>query len=278
MIMKKVKRTGKLLLIDYNNIMHKSIHVNSRLTYKGKFTGGVYGFIRQLISTAEDFSVNHIIACKDSPPYIRKELFPDYKANRPKNDEVFFMKMTQTKSFIDEFLYLSGIQLEEHQGFEADDIVAKSCELYNFKFNKIYVKSNDDDLYQLLRFKNITLLRNKGSKYTYDDFINEYDITPLDWIKVNALRGSHNNIPGIKGVGIKTALKIVKDIDLWDKYYADYEQMIELNKKLIKLPYGNLSIPIKKLSYNRMELIKFLRNTGIRISITEIENLLRRLM
>ncbi len=268
--MNKIKKIGNLLLVDYNNIMYKAIFANLRLTYKGSFTGGVYGFIKQLIFSCNKNNINKIVVCKDSAPYIRKQILPDYKGDRKEKDEEFLLRLSQSKKFIDEFLSICNIQIDEFQGYEADDIIAQYCLKYCLSVNKIIIKSNDDDLFQLLK-KNIVLDRGKENYYTLDDFTKEYSIPTCKWIDVIALKGSHNNVKGINKVGIKTALKIVKDQDLFDKYYADYEQLINLNRSVIKLPYDKLNIKLldnKKIDFKNLRM--FLSNLGIRITIDEI--------
>ena len=270
--MKKINKIGDtLLLVDYNNIMHKSCHVYKRFTHKGKFTGGVYGFIKQLLTSCEANKPTHIVMCKDSPPYLRKEFFPDYKGDRKKLDEEYFMKLEQSKKFINEFLDTMNIQIEEHKGHEADDIIAQICKTHSLLFNKIIVKSNDDDLFQLLNNK-VVLERNKGAIYTLKDFKFDYDLKSTQWIDVIALKGSHNAVPGISGIGIKNAVKIVKNKDLFDKYYPDYKNLIDRNRKLIKLPYHKLNIKVDRAicEVDAKRLRLFLAELAINIRVEDI--------
>lgn len=266
--MKKFNKLGKsLLLADYSNILYKYIHVNARLTHKGKFTGGAYGFINELLKAIKEHSSDYLVVCKDSKPYVRKEIYSEYKGNR-KQDEIFVMKLAESKKWVDQFLNIMNFKDEEIKGYEADDLIAQYCKSYSILFDKIVIKSNDDDLFQLLKNK-IILDRGKKGIYTLDNFTSQYGIHPLKWIDVIALAGSHNNVEGIRRVGPKTALKIVKDKDLFDGYYEDYRDMIERNRNLIRLPYKKL--PIKALTninkVNVKELRLFLAELGITLSV-----------
>lgn len=277
--MNNITKIGNgLLLVDYSNIVHKAMWVNQRLTYKGTFTGGLYGFIKQLISTLERYiNIDNIVVCKDSSPYIRKKLLPTYKGDRKGYDEESLMKLQQSKSLVDEFLNICNIQIAEFKGHEADDIIAQYCKNYYLKFYNLIIKSNDNDLFQLLK-KNIIIERNKGKFINLQQFEDEYNISPQQWIDVIALKGSHNAVSGIFGVGIKTALKIVKNQDLFDKYYADNKDMIDLNRKLIGLPYQKLNINlVKPQSYNKKQLRLFLASYGIRINVNDIYDNLRKI-
>lgn len=273
--MQKTIKKRNLLIVDFSNIVCRNIFVHKRLTSKGKFTGGLYGFTNNLLTSCEEFDITNVVIALDSKPYIKSEQYIDYKSNRQK-DEEFIMKLSQSTSLIKEMLGILDIQAIVIKGHEADDIIAQLVINNYLSFKSIIINSNDDDLFQLLK-NNVYLNRGK-TLVSKNSFIEEYELQPNQWIDVISLKGSHNNVKGIKGVGIKTALKIVKDQLLFDKYYIDHKDLIDRNRKLVKLPY--IKLPSMKLKhpvvFDKSNLILFLEKYGMRnININKFERCLK---
>lgn len=259
---------SNLLLTDFNNLMFQSIAVHQNFTYEDKFTGGVYGFLIQLCKLIGTYKPKNVVICNDKKPYIRSKLFPEYKAGRNSTeDESFFFKISQSKQHIRNLCSVLEIPIWESVGAEADDLIANIVHQYHDKYEKIIIKSNDDDLKQLLIFDNVFFFKTK-ELYGRKEFLKEYPTaTPEIWIKMQALAGTHNAVPGIKGVGLKTALKIVSDPMKFRKVLVEHEEMYGRNMELIKLPHPSLVIqnspPIQPLKINQRNLNKFLTTLGI---------------
>lgn len=206
-----------LLIVDLNNIIHKSVHVHPNLhaNYKGNniYTGGLYGFIQQLDSAIEKFKIDDVIICTDQPPYMRSMILKEYKLNRKFHHPEFKKKLTDTRNLIYEFASRANITVWSKLGFEADDLIYMTCSHFSNDYYKVIILSNDKDLYQVFEIRGNIYLSTGGILYGNENFYNEYEISVLKWAWVAALSGGHNGIPGFDGIGEKKALKLVKEIN-----------------------------------------------------------------
>ena len=207
-----------LLIVDLNNLIHKSIHVypNLYVNCKGTniYTGGFYGFIRQLDSAIERFKIDDVIVCTDQPPYMRSMILKEYKMNRKPYHPEFKRKLTDTRNLIYEFANRANITVWSKLGFEADDLIYMTCSHYEGDYYKIIILSNDKDLYQVFELGGNIYLSIGGFPYGIANFHNDYSISVLKWVWVSALSGGHNGIPGFDGIGEKKALKLAREIFL----------------------------------------------------------------
>lgn len=261
-----------LLLVDYSNTVLRSLAVNHELTWNGICTGGLYGFITQLTATINKYNPTHIVVCKDSPPYFRKQLYPDYKEDRKATEKPsWYDHRTITYKMVDKFLELVGIIPWESKGHEADDLIAHMTKELHSAYDNIYILSNDDDLYQLLGYQNVTLLKKAGNM-NYPAFKREYPmLEPQDWIQITAMTGTHNAVKGIERCGLKTAIKWFEyelNTGLAHKKVMDNRELIERNKKLIQLPLSSDDHPISSvipasLNINTRKIIRYMSQYGI---------------
>ena len=227
---------NNLLLFDFNNLLMKAISATPDLEFNGKHTGGLYGFLNQICKYINDFEPKKIIVCSDLPPYFRKKEYPQYKANRkPQTPERYELIQTSRK-YCKELLEVLGIAFWELEGMEADDLIAIAVDEYTTEFDSIIAVSNDDDLFQLFKYPNFKLQKNKEI-WTRKTFESMYPVSIQDWLTVKALSGSHNGVPGIKGIGLKTALKIVQDDQKLDNIQKQHGKEIDQYERLIYLPY-----------------------------------------
>lgn len=259
----------KLLVVDYLNTIIRSLAVNKDLSSGELSTGGVYGFITQLSHYINKYEPDSILVCKDKRPYLRELDFPNYKINRKKSgDEVndFFQKLNENCKLVDDFLNLLNISVWSEPGFEADDLIASCIKKHNKDFDKIYILCNDNDLYQLLSYENVKIIKKDslyGKKEMYEDEKHP-GATPELWVEITSLSGTHNNVPGIEKVGLKTALKILNNPEKLKKVMEEHFELINRNRKLIQLPYKQIdTIPISKIKVNESVLIKFLLSIEI---------------
>lgn len=232
-------KTG-LLIVDFSNTLMRSLAVNSSLSFNNQSTGGFYGVVTQLVARILEGTPTHIVFCMDTKPYKRSEVYPDYKQNR-KNKPHWYDRIPHNKQLLLEFLQLCQIPVLSEVGLEADDLIAKLIKYYAPAFDYISVLSNDDDLFQLLEYNNVSLLRSKTS-VTKANFKDEYPgLDPQDWIYLTAMTGTHNNISGISGCGPKTAFKWVLQAKrgIFEEKVTKNKALIERNVHLIKLPYDN---------------------------------------
>lgn len=263
-----------LLLFDFNNQLFKAIATQQQLSFAGKFTGGIFGFINQFTKNLKLHQPTSVAVCMDAPPYLRKDFFPEYKADRKKNDLFSPENIKESVEFCNEFLNLLNVPVFKELGHEADDLFAYICKQYHKEFDKIVIVSSDDDLSQLFIYRNV-YLQKKDKLYGYSDFVKEYQIEPDDWYKVTAMSGGHNNLKGIPGIGVVKAIKALRE--------NRYSQIYDLNKelmgkylKLAKIPFEakfDGLLPLGKTVYNERQLIKFFSRTGITLTGEMIKSL-----
>ncbi|HOW60613.1 MAG TPA: DNA polymerase I [Candidatus Moranbacteria bacterium] len=212
----KLSQGGKkLILIDGNAIIHRSYHALPPLsTKKGELVNAVYGFSSTLLSVIEKFKPDYVAASFDlAGPTFRHEKFEKYKANRVKADDELYAQIPRVKEVVEKF----NIPIYEKAGFEADDIigtVAKQVENNEEQIETIIV-TGDMDTLQLIddKTKVYTMKRGLSDAVIYDEekVFERYGLKPEQLIDYKGLRGDpSDNIPGVKGIGEKTAVDLLK--------------------------------------------------------------------
>ena len=260
-----------LLLLDFSNLVFRVTSVNKTVFHGDRFSGGLLGFFKQLSSLLYRFEPTDILVCKDNPPYLRSQHYTAYKEGRksPVTDLV-----KESKPYCEQFLETIGVPSWGVDGLEADDLIALAVENLT-DYDRYIIISNDSDLYQLLEFPDVFIYK-KGGLYGNKKFKEEFPgINPSHWVLVNALTGGHNGAKGIKGVGIKTALKIVKAQKENKKILQENKDLLRLNKYLGMVPFPDIPEdteiqPPSPQKYNERNLIKFLYSFGINIRGAEL--------
>lgn len=268
-----------LLLIDFHNTMIRSLMVNKELSHNGEYTGGLYGVLAQIIAAIPIVKPDEILVCKDKKPYLREKYFPQFKKDReehrPNGGFDFYTAHKQNTASTLELFQHMEVPVWEIEGLEADDLIAFAVDTFIPLFDRIVILSNDSDLNQLLFYHNVFFYRNK-QLFGVDDFKEKYDIDPLDWVDYTVMVGTHNGIPGVKGIGPKTAAKIIKDrdkfIELEQKYGSDFSKKRDLI--ILPFPYfiGEVHIPTPRpFASNIRPLIRFAESKGITFTMKMAE-------
>jgi DNA polymerase I len=234
-----------MILIDANGICHQMKHSIGDLSWEEKQVGIIFGFMRQLLSLSKLFGPDSFVFAWDSPSSKRKEIFPEYKANRKREktkeeqdfDNMAYDQFDQIRSHVLPKIGFRNIFVQN--GFEADDIMASIIQSNPVKTTII---STDEDLYQLLSEQVSLYSLKKKQFYTHISLWKEFRITPSEWIETKAIAGcSSDGIPGVPGVGEKTACKYLNGkLNHTYKTYKSIKengQLIARNRKLVKLPY-----------------------------------------
>jgi len=235
-----------LLIIDSNSIIHRSYHALPPLiTKKNEQTGAIYGSLLTLFKVIKEIKPNFIAACFDIPgPTFRHKKFKDYKAKRPKLPKELSEQIPKTK----EILKLFNIPIFEKQGFEADDLIAtitkKAKKRQIYPVLEIYILSGDLDNLQLVSNNTKVYTLQKGIKKTiiYDkkEIFSRFGIEPAQIVDFKALCGDpSDNIPGVTGIGKKTAAKLLLQFGNLENLYKNLQENSEkaknLNQKLREL-------------------------------------------
>ncbi len=222
-------KDNNILVVDGTNLIYRNYFVHSyRKTKAGIHTGGLYGTIRSLNSYINNFDPRQVFICFDKSSYtFRNEIYPKYKETRKKTE----LDLKNQFPMLKDYCELVNIPFIEVDMYEADDIIGSlSCKAKDYNLNP-YAVTGDKDIYQLIDKEiDILYLSNKGPTiYGEKDFINEYKIRPDQFIDYKALVGDpSDNIPGVPGVGKKTAAKL---LGLYDTLDGLYENLGELRGK-----------------------------------------------
>lgn len=229
-----------LLLVDINNLIYRTIYTLPNLKFENRYTGGVYGTLNILSKAIISHRPKVIIICDDAPPY-KKSLQIKYKSNRVKDLKIY-KKVRETKEYCKKIFKYLNIPYFKTPGYEADDLIAQIVKNYEDKFDKIFVLSNDSDLYQLFSHENISFIHKDQKIFNKENFQAlhpEIKNFPCDWIHYLILTGGHNGLGKIKGIGDKKAKEIIKSKTISD-YFSEEEKAKLYN--LTKVPFDNKSL------------------------------------
>lgn len=245
---------SKLVLIDGNSIMNRAFYgiMGSKMltTKDGKYTNAVYGFLAILFKILEDIEPQYIAVAFDLKGRLkRKELFEGYKANRHGMPD----ELAEQMPIIKEVLRAMNIDILEKEGYEGDDILGTLAKYGENQGLDVTILSGDRDTFQLASDHiTIRIPRTKGGKTETEDYnrakvLEEYGLEPEQLIEVKALQGdTSDNIPGVPGIGPKTAISLIQRYhsvkELYDKIEAGEDDLkgkqkenIVANKQMAEL-------------------------------------------
>ncbi|SFP95550.1 DNA polymerase I [Caldicoprobacter faecalis] len=218
----------RVMIIDGNSLMHRAFYALPMLTNKkGVPTNAVYGFTNMLLRLIEDYKPDYLgVAFDKKGPTFRHEAYTEYKATRQKTPEELIPQFDLLKRM----LQLMGIAIYEVEGYEADDILGTFARLARERGWEAYLVTGDRDALQLVSPEVRVIMTKKGISdvrvFDVEGIKNEYGLTPAQIIDLKALMGdSSDNIPGVPGIGEKTALKLLHQ-------YHTVEQVLDNADKI----------------------------------------------
>ncbi len=221
---------SKLLLIDGHSILNRAYYgVRGLTSSKGVPTNAVYGFLNMMFKYIEEEEPDYLtVAFDEHGPTFRHEMYKEYKGTRKAPEEDFRVQVPM----IQEMLEAMGVTIVKKQGLEADDILGTISRIGEKKGMDVAVLSGDRDLLQLATSK-VKIVIPKTSKgatttfYYYDkDVEEEYGCTPTEFIDVKALQGdTSDNIPGVPGIGEKTAQAIISEYKSIENAHAHADEI-----------------------------------------------------
>ncbi len=226
----------KILILDSNALMHRAYHALPRLKDpNGQIVNSVYGFASILFKFIKELAPEYLVAAFDvEGPSLRKEQYQDYKAKRIKPDQEFYDQIPLIKQMLD----LLKIPIYGVSGYEADDVIGSiSTQLNQQNPNlEINILTGDLDLLQLVNQKTKILFLKTGISQTAVFDIQavkqKYGFSPKRLVDYKALRGdASDNIPGVPGVGDKTACELIGQFKNLKQLYQQLETS-NLNVKL----------------------------------------------
>ncbi|MDD2377406.1 MAG: DNA polymerase I [Bacilli bacterium] len=258
----------KIILVDGNNLLFRSYYATA---YNGNFmknskgfpTNALFGFTNMINKIILEERPTHIIVAFDKGKTFRHDKYEDYKDGRIETPEELKVQFPIAKQLLEAM----GIAHYEIDNYEADDIIgtfAKYCDEEEDYIGTII--SSDRDLLQLISHDiDIKLLKQKDYiRYNGDNFKEEYGIDPIKVIDLKALMGdASDNIPGVKGIGEKTALKLLHEYGSLDNIYQNIDQ--------IKGKVKDKLINDKENAYKSYDLATICRDVPMEINIENIK-------
>ncbi len=240
-----------LLIIDGNAIMHRAYHALPPFKAEdGTPTNVVYGYISMLNKVFVDFHPEYLVSCFDTPkPTFRNKLFKEYQSQRPKIENDFIVQIPLVKQALD----AAGVERIEKDGFEADDLIGTITKIFETNKFRVVILTGDKDIFQLITDNVFVAAPQLGLAnvkiFDKSEVEKKLEVKPNQIIDYKALVGdSADNYPGAKGIGPKTASKLIHQFETVDKIYENLEEVeSEKVKEILKKERENVFLS-KKLA------------------------------
>lgn len=243
------------LVLDCHYLCHRAFHTMKDLTHRERPTGVIYGFLKTISVLKDEFQTDDVAFCFEHPKLFRRDLFSEYKASRHKQERTeeeqqAYKELTvQIAELGKRYLPRIGFQnIFRYRGMEADDIMAEIARCCDE--DEVVLVTADSDLFQCLTTNVRVWNPAKRKLFTDTWFKRKLGINSFDWAKVKAIAGcSSDNVPGIKGVGEKTAIKYLKrELSYETKAYQaitseEGKRIIRRNRRLVELPFEDCPTP-----------------------------------
>lgn len=215
----------RFLVIDGNSIANRAFYgIKALSTKDGRFTNAIQGFMNIFLSLKKEYSPDRVAVAFDlKAPTFRHAIYKDYKAGRKGMPDELREQMPVLK----DLLGALGYKIVQEEGFEADDVlgtISAACK----DENQCFISTGDRDSLQLISKNSTVLLATSKGTVVYDQarLLEDYGVEPYQMIELKALQGdSSDNIPGIPGVGPKTAGELIKKYTTIDNIYENIDNL-----------------------------------------------------
>ncbi|RMG60655.1 MAG: DNA polymerase I, partial [Deltaproteobacteria bacterium] len=250
-----------LLIVDGNNLFYRAFYALPRLTAPdGTPTGAVFGFARMLAKVIDSFSPTHVAVVFDAPGRtFRDEMFEAYKETRQKMPEEMSLQLPLVK----ELVRRAGLALLEVEGVEADDVIATLATRGKEEGLSVIIVSSDKDLCQLVG-DGVVLFDSLKDRVIDADYVREkYGVPPERIVDLIALAGDQSdNIPGVPGIGDKTAASLLRE-------YGSLDGLLK-NAEFIKGKRGQLIRDhVEEISLSR-DLARVRRDLDLPVDLKDL--------
>ena len=256
----------KLLILDSNSLMNRAFYALPPMNNSdGINTNAIYGFMNMLFKMKDEINPDSIIATFDlKAPTFRHKEYAEYKAGRNKMPP----ELAEQFPIIKELLEFMGIKIFQIEGFEADDLIGTVSKFAENNDTEVFIVTGDKDALQLASDSTKIVITKKGVSETavYDrkTFIDEFEVTPNQFIDVKGLMGDKSdNIPGVPGVGEKTAFKLIKEYGSIEEVLKNIENIP--GKKLKE----NLENNVEQAIFSK-KLATIMREVPLEITLDDI--------
>lgn len=272
---------NRWIICDSTYLCHRAYHSHTGLSYNGEPTGVLFGFLKDIHTLRQTFATERFVFCWDHGKGLREIKFPYYKETRrkkagePEYEQKQEILRPQVEKLKKEILFELGYKNVFWQnGYEADDIIASVIhstighEKHGPRNDEFIIVTGDTDLYQLIQ-PNVSVYHpREGKEWNVNNFPTEFGVDPKEWAAVKAIMGcSTDDVPGIDGVGIKTACRY-----FWDsncpkrneiKKFLKSEQAVH-NFMMVRLPYkGVKEFDLRDDKLNAKAYKKLIRRYGM---------------
>jgi len=259
----------KLLMIDGNNLLFRSYYATA---YSGSFmnnsknfpTNAIYGLVNMVNKIIDEEKPNYCIVAFDKGKTFRHEKYKDYKGRRSETPNELKLQFPVAK----EIISAMGLKWYEIDNYEADDIIGTFSKYCDHNDIKGTIISSDKDLLQLLNEDvDIKLLKQKDYiRYNEKTFFEEYQIKPINIIDLKAIQGDpSDNIPGVKGIGEKGALKLLQEYKTLDGIYENIDKITGKTKEKL--------INDKESAYFSYEIATIYKDVPLEINLEDTKYL-----
>lgn len=232
-----------LLTIDFNNLVFASLYGEALINSKGLTVNAIKGFFMKLKLLQDTFDPTFVVLASDlsRERTFRRKLYPDYKAQRKPSDPSIVEQM----KYISRMCALLGYQNLSHELYEADDILGMLSRYGEEHGMDVIIVSSDRDLYQLIT-DHTYIMSPRGNELIDLNYMRDkYQLTPKQWIDLKVLQGdSSDNIPGIRGVGQKTALELMHEYGSIENIYQNLNNIRPKLRE--RLEAGRDTIPLTR--------------------------------
>jgi DNA polymerase-1 len=241
----------RLIILDGHSLMNRAFYALPPLTNaEGLHTNALYGFTGMLFKMKEEIKPDYIVCTFDrKAPTFRHEEYKEYKAGRKKMPS----ELGEQFPVLKDLLKLLAIDVFEIDGFEADDLIGTLSKFAESKDIEVYIVTGDRDALQLASDNIKVVITKKGMSekeiYDYNRMVEEFGVTPTQFIDVKGLMGdSSDNIPGVPGIGEKTAYKLIQQYGSVENVLQNIDNIAGAKVKQNLMEYSEQAVFSKRLA------------------------------
>lgn len=246
---------SELLVLDVHLLCHRAFHTMKNLSWEGKATGVIFGFLKTLNFLRDELQTDQFAFCFEHPHLYRKDIYPAYKQKRaeqrtPEEKRARKELSRQIGLLRERYLPMIGFRnIHYVYGYESDDLMAEIAELH--LRGEVILVTSDSDLFQCLKPDVSIYSPSAGRVLTKAWFEKKYGIHPLQWARVKAIAGcATDEVKGIPRIGELTALKFLRgELKESSAAYkaidsARGQAIAHRNRRLVRLPFEDCPTPI----------------------------------
>ncbi len=255
----------RVFLFDGTGLAYRAFYAIRDLSTSSGFpTNAIFGFIRIFLKLFKEYKPRYAAVAFDTgKKTFRNEMLKTYKANRKPTPDNFKVQLP----YIKKFLECLGVKVLEVEGYEADDVIATLAQRLSEQGFEVFIVTSDKDMRQLIdeRVKVISISHRGGQKvYDLNKFKEEYGIEPWQIPEVFGLSGDQiDNIPGVPGIGEKTALKLIKEYKTLENLYQNLEKLPPKRRQTLE--------EFKEQAFLSRELARVNKEVPIEVSPQELK-------